>query len=282
MLPINRILVPTDFSPVAANAYAYAIRLADILGAEIQLVHCVYPPLAMAEVPGYQLQAAGELLETAESNIKNFAAEGLTMVAQQINRVPVIKTSIELGGAVPVVQNKAEEGHFELVIMGTRGATTFWEQLFGTNTAGMLQNAPCPVLVIPEGAIFKPYTQLLLATDLRGDDVWVGKEVIDLLAPMNPDLHLIHVSEDKHKDNVYDFDLVVDLYQRNKVPFRVDCTEIERGDVKNSILELAHEIKADLIIMSRPHYNLFDQLFHKSYTREVVLETKIPLLVLNQ
>ncbi len=281
MQNIQRILVPTDFSPLAATAFAYALRLADDLDAELQLLHAVYPPVAMAEIPSAHNQLAGQLLESAENSLVEFANKGLAMVGDQLKNVPVVHKMVEMGGAVPLIKNIAAEGHFDLVIMATHGADSFWDKLFGTNAAGVLQNAPCPVLVIPPKTIYKRPGLLCYATDLNGHDVLFGKEVVELFFPLLPDLHFLHVSEElEDYDRPLDFELILDLYQRQNVPFQVDCTAIEEKNVAAAILDFAQNIEAELLVMSRPHYGLFEQLFHKSYTREVVMQSPLPLLVL--
>ncbi len=281
MKTVQRILLPTDFSAVAANAFAYTLRLADALDAEIQLLHAVYPPVAMAEIPSSHNQMAAQLLESAEENLQAFAEKGLAMVGEQLKNVPVIHRIVEMGGTVPLIKNIAEEGHFDLVVMGTHGADSFWDKLFGTNAAGVLQNAPCPVLVIPEKSLYKNLQLLCFATDLHGHDVLFGKELIDLFYPLLPDLHFLHIAKEiEDFDRPLDFELILDLYQRQNVPFRVDCTAMEEEDVTTALIEFATEIEADMIVMSRPHYGLFDQLFHKSYTRQIAMLTPLPLLVL--
>lgn len=281
MKTVQRILLPTDFSTVAANAFAYTLGLADDLGAEIQLLHAVYPPVAMAEIPSSHNQLAAQLLENAEENLQAFIKKGLAMVGSSLKNTAVIHQMVEMGGAVPLIKSIAEEGHFDLVIMGTQGADSFWDKLFGTNAAGVLQNAPCPVLVIPDKSQYKNLQLLCFATDLNGHDVLFGKELIDLFYPLLPDLHFLHIAKEiEDFDRPLDFELILDLYQRQNVPFRVDCTAMEEEDVTTALIEFATEIKADMLVMSKPHYGLFDQLFHKSYTRQIAMLTPLPLLVL--
>src|SRR5262245_28302178 len=46
---IRKILVPTDFSPHADEAFRVAHRLAEMIGAEVVLFHIAQPPAVVAE-----------------------------------------------------------------------------------------------------------------------------------------------------------------------------------------------------------------------------------------
>ena len=57
MLPVNRILCPTDFSPPASEAVRVAAELAGHFSAQLFLAHVVHP------APGMSLGQLGEGLE---------------------------------------------------------------------------------------------------------------------------------------------------------------------------------------------------------------------------
>lgn len=282
MRKIQKILVPTDFSGTASNAFTYALFLADHLNAEIQLLHCVHPGMAVAEMPTYTIDITNKLLEIAKENMLEFTKHGLTGVLQRVDSLPLVTDSVEIGTVVERTKSLVKEAHFDLVVMGTQGAASTWDELFGSLASGVLMNAPCPVLIVPEKAKFAAYKKFCYATDLEGFNVYSGREVVEAFSPMVPDLHFIHVSGRKDDGDPFDYEAVNLLYSRQKVHFNVTVTEITATDVPNAIIAEAEKLASDLIVMSRPHYSFFDQLFHKSTTRQVALHTHLPLLVLNE
>jgi len=73
MTPITRILVPTDFSDSADVALAYALKLADQVGAAVRLVH-VPNGAPVGTGPG-EFKKALELIKAGKP-IKYFGATG--------------------------------------------------------------------------------------------------------------------------------------------------------------------------------------------------------------
>jgi len=64
MKKITKILVPTDFSDNALNAFRYAIWFADQYEAAIHLVHVIYPSAEPLDYPSLAAQAAQQRIET--------------------------------------------------------------------------------------------------------------------------------------------------------------------------------------------------------------------------
>ncbi|PHI19726.1 hypothetical protein CEQ90_11810 [Lewinellaceae bacterium SD302] len=281
MQTFKKILVPVDFSEIAANAFIYALRMADKIGAEVQLLHCVHPGMAIAEVPAYASDITGKLLDVGRESMTSFVKRGVASVSEDLAHEPKIKELVEIGEAVSTTKFVAEDDDFDLVVMGTRGAFGTWAELFGSHASGTLVNAPCPVLVVPEGARFDGIEKLCFATDLEGVDALVGPSLVASLAPMSPDIHFVHVRE-KNNLTTLDFATLKSFYAEREVPFKITVSEPSASGVADAILEEAIKNNADIIVMSRPGYSFFDTIFHKSRTREVALHSPLPLLVLNE
>lgn len=142
MLPIKKILVPTDFSDSAHHALRYALTFAVELKAEILLLHVVETlavgyasdlfPVPMAEVfqemSGYARAEVAKLAE--EVRAKGAAARELVVQG---------KPSAEI---VRVAQEEA----VDLLVLGTHGKGMLDQALFGSTTERVIRKAPCPVL----------------------------------------------------------------------------------------------------------------------------------------
>jgi nucleotide-binding universal stress UspA family protein len=51
------------------------------------------------------------------------------------------------GNIVDKIVNTAKEGNFELIVIGARGLSRFEEVLLGSVSHGVVEKAPCPVIV---------------------------------------------------------------------------------------------------------------------------------------
>ena len=142
MIPIQKILVPTDFSESAHYALRYALTLASELQAELLLVHVVETlavgyasdlfPVPMAEV--FQ-----ELSGYAKGEIGKLASEASAKGVRVREIVLQGKPSAE-------IVRLAEEEHADLVVLGTHGKGMLDHALFGSTTERVIRKAPCPVL----------------------------------------------------------------------------------------------------------------------------------------
>lgn len=280
--PVKKILVPVDYSPTAAGAFQYALQLANDLGASIQLLNCVHPGMAAPEVPAMTADLTNRLLEISKENMAEFVSTGTTQLVQELDHLPVITETIELGSAVPVAKEVARREGADLIIMGTQGAEGFWGKLFGTVSADMLVNAPCPVLVIPEGSAYQTFNKICFATDLEGFDVFCGNQLVEMFGSLKPDLHLVHVVKNNRDEHPFDYQLIDLAYTRMKMEVQVEVEERKSDDIPSSIIAAAHDCGAEIIVMARPHYGLMDKLFHHSVTKDVAQQSDLPLLILPQ
>lgn len=142
MIPIRKILVPTDFSESAHHALRYALTLASELEAELLLVHVVETlavgyasdlfPVPMAEV-------FHELAGYARAELGKLAAEAAAKGVRVRELVIQGKPSAE-------IVRVAEEEQVDLVVLGTHGKGVLDHALFGSTTERVIRKAPCPVL----------------------------------------------------------------------------------------------------------------------------------------
>ena len=142
MIPIQKILVPTDFSESAHHALRYALTLASELQAELLLVHVVETlavgyasdlfPVPMAEV--FQ-----ELSGYAKGEIAKLASEASAKGVRVREIVLQGKPSAEIVRA-------ARDEEVDMIVLGTHGKGVLDKALFGSTTERVVRRAPCPVL----------------------------------------------------------------------------------------------------------------------------------------
>ncbi|MEM3789229.1 MAG: universal stress protein, partial [Candidatus Bathyarchaeia archaeon] len=56
-------------------------------------------------------------------------------------------TVLREGHVVQEIVRAAEEGKFDLIVMGARGISRIKELILGSVSDGVIRHAPCPVLV---------------------------------------------------------------------------------------------------------------------------------------
>lgn len=136
------ILVPTDASESAQRALMMALELAKEFGSQIVLLHVVYTPEAM----GYTLSHG---ITVPQEEISIYGREALTaaLAGIDIGDVPIEKKQIPGHPSVAILE-EIESGHYDLVVMGSRGYGPIAGSFLGSVSQRVLSKAVCPVMII--------------------------------------------------------------------------------------------------------------------------------------
>ena len=150
MSRITRILVPTDFSETSDTALTYARRLADSVGASLDLVHVFDDPHGDALVAEVTASVYEGMRATAIAAARRELMRRLpTEDRQRFRGSSVMITGV---AAEAIVQYAAEHG-VDLIVMGTHGRSGFAHLLLGSVAEQVVRAAHCPVLTVRTGAI---------------------------------------------------------------------------------------------------------------------------------
>ena len=144
---IRKILVALDGSDCAERALDFALDLAQQYSAETQLL-TVVPPLFL---PMHSMTVAtSELIAEVTRQLENVFMGVLYRAEEKVRQEkPKLKvsTKIEYGRPEEKIVETAKEGHFDLIVMGSRGLDRR-EYVLGSVSSMVADNATCPVLIV--------------------------------------------------------------------------------------------------------------------------------------
>lgn len=159
------IVVGTDFSADSDAALAWATKIAREHGAGIIMVHAlssgVLPTPEFVPVPPeYVASVHGEAKELLEKAAARSRAEGVDVECELLLSWPSI-------GILDI----AERFSADLIVLGTRGRSSWKRALLGSTAARVVRQAPCPVLTVHHGAAGqpRPVRTVLVPTDFSRD-----------------------------------------------------------------------------------------------------------------
>jgi nucleotide-binding universal stress UspA family protein len=151
---ITKILVPVDFSPHAERAFHYATTLAHRLGAQLSLLHVVEDPFVSgawsAEV---YVPNVPELLDNV---IRGAEGQLATLKESAAARGLTADTTVITGRPAHAIVERAREGGFDLIVMGTHGRTGLSHVVMGSVAERVVRRAACPVLTMHAGEATAP------------------------------------------------------------------------------------------------------------------------------
>jgi nucleotide-binding universal stress UspA family protein len=145
MLPIKKILCPTDFSDSSFEALKVAEELALHFSAKLYLINVVNPIPVITEPTGpltfnvslYQKELEESAKKTLEDIRKN-------RISKQVS----VQTIVAYGIAADEIVGTAETENIDLIVISTHGRTGFRHLISGSVTDKVIRISNHPVLAI--------------------------------------------------------------------------------------------------------------------------------------
>ncbi len=144
MLPVKKLLCPTDFSEPSREALKVAGEFASYFRAELLLIHIVPVLPAVPSDPNFVLKIPEYerlLHKDADERLGQLAGE---MTAQSVRT----QTMVGHGDAASEIVRIAETENADLIVIATHGTTGWRRFIFGSVAEKVVRLARCPVLTI--------------------------------------------------------------------------------------------------------------------------------------
>lgn len=145
MLPVKKILAPTDFSDPSKRGVRLSVELAEHFAAELILVHATPPLRAVsgaASVSGYYLPNISEEINAEAAEVADRLRDA-EVPAQVRSRVHILN-----GRPAEAITAFAEEENVDLIVIASRGESGWQHAISGSVAERVLRHAACPVLVV--------------------------------------------------------------------------------------------------------------------------------------
>ena len=274
-MTLSTIVVATDFSPVARQAFNVAAEMASNYGAQLVIAHVMMPAAAtpLTAASGRQLQASSlsarqELAQLAHS-----------ATARDLK----VHTILKFGAIGEQVLDVLKREKADLLVLGTHAGHGLEKLLMGSTAEALFRSSPVPVMTVgPEGSrIHLPLKRILYATDLSVKGLRAAQYATSLAEESDADIMYLHVlgHEDGARDEAWKEaasrlrELVPeDVEEFCRPLFVVDC-----GDPADRILRNAQQQHADLIVLSVSTPLMADHATW-SIASKVVRESSCPVL----
>jgi nucleotide-binding universal stress UspA family protein len=277
---MKTLLVPTDFSEASRYAFQYAIKLARLIDAKIEVAHIYKSEQADLGLTVITTPCVG--IEKAVNNdLKTFVNQGKVskLIKNQINT----EGYDYFGEPSDKIVMLSKSSAIDMLLMGTAGEHDAPEKWFGSVASHAAQEAYCPVLLIPNGARFRRPKNILYACNLDEPNSSAMFERLAFIAKcLGSKIHVLHVDTN--------FSPKQEMTQLvNREWNFVECERFsfktaiyKNQDVRKAIDIYAANHHIDLVVISTQHRSILKKLFHDSLTKKLAMETSLPLLVLHK
>lgn len=145
ILPIKKILCPTDFSEPSYEVLKAGNELANFFSAELVLVFVI----STAQIlPGYY-EPAATILPQILKEVEESAKKSLQQIAQEIIAKEVkARTLLIQGSPADKIVRAAEEETVDFIVIATHGQSGWKKLISGSVTERVVRLADRPVLTI--------------------------------------------------------------------------------------------------------------------------------------
>jgi nucleotide-binding universal stress UspA family protein len=271
---MKSILVPTDFSTCSINAVHYAADLANHIRAKIVLFHAFNPPVMVSEVP--DMLSITEMKDLQIESLEKLAAELKLKHGTNLE----IETVCESGFAVDEIQIYQDANENDLIIMGMKNVSTFTEKIIGSLTTTLMYKSFCPILSIPENYNFKPYKNIVLASDfIDNNPPMTFLTLVDFAEIFSAHLHLLNVSKNVHE--MVEASHTEPRFENTFKNLPLTAHYIKNDDVAAGINHFITSKEMDLVVMIPKKHSFWENLFHEPQTKKIAFHANIPVMALS-
>ena len=279
---IHNILIPTDFSDCAANAYQYGLLFADKWKAGLKLLHVVAPDYGVTDLPVLVDIATKEKIEVAIELLQTFKKDGLAKAKETMPALPNVTDEVKVSSLpYATICSVAADEEFDLVLMGTNSYHSAWETAFGTNASSVLKQAHCHVLIVPEDASYGGLQTVGFAADLHETDPYHLWKFCKLMEPFHAIVHCAHIEKlGEGEKTALKFEELQAFFENNAITLQLKFHAIQEDSVETGLSAFISNWDLNLLAMPSPHRDVFSRMFHKSMTQQMALHATVPLLVM--
>jgi len=283
----KRILLATDASEFSSGAEREALKLAKTSGGKL---FCM---LVMEFKPDF-LALAPQLLEESQKDAKKY----LENLRERAKKENVDCEVILREGQEPykLILEEADKKEADLIVMGRRGRTGLMRLLMGSVTAKVIGHFKGKVLVAPRDSAVN-WKNILVATDGSEYGNAAVNEALKYAKKYGGAIkivHVINVMANFQEDSPIFFpQLIEDLIKRvksdlNALKVRAEKegvsaeTFVKEDEPHRAIVNLAEELKSDVIILGSHGRTGMQRLLMGSVAERVIGHTNCAALVVKK
>ncbi|WP_158839460.1 universal stress protein [Polaribacter sp. L3A8] len=260
---MKNILVPIGSTENAQSTLQYAIDFAAEINADV-LVFRAYKAKSKA---GTMVNMTAIIERETNLYLR-------TMVSAVDRKNVAVKLISSKGSVAENVEAIDDEIGIDLVIVGAKSNSIKEEVFLGATAGSIVKNTNLPVLTVPEGYVYKPVKNILLAFKTG---IVKSKTALTplkfIVKSFKTDVHSLLVKTARYKEE----DLVVD---KDLLEIQTSFTTTENTTTFQGVLEHFKYHNPDMLCVFRRKRGFFKKLWKKKIILKQEFHTSIPLLIL--
>ncbi len=264
----------------------YVAGMAINLSGEVKVLNIHTPPnypYGMAGSAGVaSVQVEGnlkEIVDVTNKNLKKYVDE----VSKEISKPVFAGISAEIGTAATVIDELVSSNKADMVILEGQQNDSFWMQT--SSNMDVIKTVECPVWIIPKGAIYRPFSEIVYATDYKEEDVTNLKKLINLFTHLMPNITALHITDSVDFEDQVKKAGFVEMLQ-SKTSYKQLTVKAVYQSKHDELIQLINDLavknNADLLVILKENKSFFERIFTSSHTKELLKTTQLPVLIFHE
>lgn len=272
----NKILVPIDFGEQSLIALDQSYNVARMVNADIYILHVITENNALWSL--FTKKEQSDFEEKLKAKLTEFA--NLIEKKSKVKIIPLV----EKGKLVETILETAERLKIKFLIIGTKSTTDFKEKIIGSNAMRIIREATFPVITIKGKHHREGCKNIVLPLDLTKETREKVAYAIHFAKYFGSVVHAVSINT------------TYDTYVMNRLKMQleqvsnyiksqgVECTQnfitSESGNENmcKALLEFAHRVEADLIMIMTQQETEVIKYFVGSLAKEIIHNSDIPVM----
>lgn len=277
---MKKILVPIDFTDTSENAFVYAIEMAKFYKAELLLLHTFDLPYIDNETQASNYAELYKTLEVSNSNQFDGELEKLYKMAKEHDAKNIVINHIMMvGELIENIKLVVNQENIDFIVMGTNGASGWFDSLIGTYTSEVISYLSVPVMSVAHDAKFEKMDTIAFTTRYKEKDIIALEEVLSIAKRINAQVKCLYVKTSDSEVSKDTFSIWESHFKNHK---NLEFFIIPSNDVSQTIEEFLVNHTIDLLAMVTYKRSFFANFFTTSTTQKMSLHLKTPVLALHE
>jgi nucleotide-binding universal stress UspA family protein len=268
-----KVLIPTDFSVQAEYAFILVDKMSQKAKMEIHFLHVMNMPDTVTMDSKGNISTCGEIDVNYVHSQRDIALRKLEQLKKLYGEDK--QTHLVLGKTNQAILDFAENNHFDLIAMGTKGAWGLKEKLSGTETQLIARKSKVPVLSLMCDRSDLEIQNILLVHQFEVDSIHDLTLMKKIITAFQPKIHLLEIanSSDISVDTIY---FNMDKFAAKHELINVEKHVINDKDVENGVIHFNQMNNMDLVCIGT--HGKGNTFFHSSATEKLINHMFKPII----
>ncbi len=280
-------LLVNVLSPAKAKLFiTYAAYVARDLEMTVKYIHVHTPQPYPMGFPG-SLTAAASLNHDGTKKETEKARHHFELQISRLNAsdpdLPLLEYSVEVGRAPDVIGSYCKDKKVGAVMLsGSKEHSLFSDN---ARNVDIIRTVKCPVWIVPEGIAYKPFSEILYATDYHKEDIHNMKILSRFASKFPANITAVHISPEADFAERVRGEGFADMIKSETGYEMIEVKVLQEKPGEPLVEELhnfALMMDADLIVLLRENRGFIDRLLHGSRSEKIARETQLPVLIYNE